>query len=134
MGVVMKNPGVQLVTINWSFLPEVDHNLIGFIVILHLGVFMVVYLSECPAYRQYAHAYKFTVKESWSFVGAILFQRDLGGMAARGWCGRAVAITYAFGMTVLISTYTASLTAENIYDGDKPAFNGLRDKKVCFNS
>ena len=51
-------------------------------------------------------------------------------MVVRGWSARIVAIMYAFVMTILISTYTASLTAENIDNPQKPQIDGLRDKKV----
>ena len=61
-------------------------------------------------------------KDSLSFVNTILFQRDILGLATVEWSDRILAMTYACGMTVLISTYTATLTAENFNYEDVPEF------------
>lgn len=131
ISILMRRPDVDVGIINWSFLPENATTLIGFLVAIHFVVYFVVYIFEYIAYRQ-KFGQKYSFKDSWSFVGAILFQRDIGGLATKSWPGRALAITYACGMTILISTYTATLTAANIDYNDFPEFDGLRDKTVSF--
>ena len=73
---------------------------------------------------------RYPARETLSYVNGVLFQRDLGGVLPRGLPGHVVSIVYAFGMTIMIGTYTAQLTASNISIQYKERFRGFRDRKV----
>ena len=69
-------------------------------------------------------------RETFSYVAGIAFQRDLGGKPPWKWSARLIAIVYATAMTVLMTSYTANLTANNIKESKDNKFKGFNDERV----
>eukprot|EP00111_Clytia_hemisphaerica_P000282 TCONS_00000718-protein len=78
---------------------------------------------------------KFTKKqgvffqETMAYVFGLTFQRDMGGTNPRMWSGRLTALGYASAMTIIMSVYTARITANSIGQVVMDDFKGFKDKK-----
>lgn len=64
------------------------------------------------------------------YVG-LTFQRDIGGVTPRSHSSRTIAVSVAVFMLIVMSTYTAELTAENVVYQEKLPITGFNDEKVC---
>ena len=131
LGIVIRNIDSEYVVVNWSFIDSMNKSLLIAVAIASIIIFLVVFALENVGYVfKYGRRYSF--RESLSYVNGVLFQRDLGGVLPRRWPGKVVSIVYAFGMTIMIGTYTAQLTASNIAIEENGRFNGFKDKVVRF--
>ena len=131
LGIVIRNIESEYVVVNWSFIESMNISLLISIAIATILIFLVVFAFENVGYVfKYSRRYSF--RESLSYVNGVLFQRDLGGVLPRRWPGQVVSIIYAFGMTIMIGTYTAHLTASHIDIEENGRFNGFKDKAVRF--
>ena len=133
LGIVIRNGNAdsQYVVINWTFIDSLNATLLIALAIATALVFFSLFLIENVGYiLKYGRRYP--ARETLSYVNGVLFQRDLGGVLPRGLPGQVLSIVYAFGMTIMVGTYTAQLTANNISIEHKEKFKGFRDPKVKY--
>ena len=79
---------------------------------------------------KYIYIY-YPFREGLSYIGGIVFQRDLAGKAPLNWSARTLSIIYAVGMTIIMTSYTANLTARNISGNQDSGFKSLqKDERV----
>ena len=75
---------------------------------------------------------KLTCDQSITYMMGLLFQRDIGGDNPHHHSSRTVAVVMAVGMMIIMTTYTAVLTARNITSRGNIPISGFRDPKVTF--
>ena len=76
-----------------------------------------------------ANRYVF-LQETMAYVFGLTFQRDMGGTNPRMWSGRLAALGYASAMTIIMSIYTAKITANSIGQVVLDDFKGFQDDRV----
>ena len=114
----------------WTFLGPLSTNLrwvlcgtaffsIFIILILENGRFLTEEIFE-----------RFPFRETMTYVFGLTFQRDMGATNPRMWSGRLVALGYAAAMTIIMSIYTARITADGIEGIVKDDFKGFDDERV----
>ena len=67
-----------------------------------------------------------------TYTFGLTFQRDMGGTNPRMWSGRLVALGYASTMCIVVSLYTAGVTARSITQVVDDGFKGYEDEKVSY--
>ena len=74
------------------------------------------------------HTYpRYSWREGFSYFSGLTFQRDLGGRNPQRFGARVTAVAFAFGMVIIMTTYTAVLTASKVSKGSTfPMFGFLR--------
>ena len=130
LGIVIRKKSKLNSLLDWSSLQSVT--ITSFITLLAVTavVLIVIFILENIAYRwQYNKSY--SIRDSFSYVFGLLFQRDLGAALPRRWPGQVVAIFFAYGTAILVGLFTAQLTATNIAE-EELHFEGLKDKVVCY--
>ena len=127
--IIIRTQPLRYVVINWTFLYAMEQQLIIYVPLITIAVLVVVFLLENIGYKlNYNIGYN--ARESFSYINGILYQRDLGAVTPHRWPARVVSLVFALAMTVLISAYTAQLTASNIAVEHTLDFKGLKDDKV----
>ena len=89
---------------------------------------MLLVLSE----RMHIPAHAYSWKSSITYVVGLLFQHDLGGQNPQKFATRVVSIGFAITVMVIMSTYTAVLTANKVTTRDRLPIKGFDDPKVCY--
>ena len=79
-------------------------------------------------------SWKYTWTESISYLTGLLFQRDIGGMNPDHSGSRILSLSIAIAMMVMMSTYTAVLTANSVSVHSRITLTGFRDPKVRYRS
>uniref|UniRef100_A0A7M5X0J8 Uncharacterized protein n=1 Tax=Clytia hemisphaerica TaxID=252671 RepID=A0A7M5X0J8_9CNID len=69
-------------------------------------------------------------QESMAYIYGLTFQRDMGGTNPRMWSGRLAALGYASAMTIIMSIYTARITANSIGQFVESDLKGFQDERV----
>uniref|UniRef100_A0A7M5V4U8 Uncharacterized protein n=2 Tax=Clytia hemisphaerica TaxID=252671 RepID=A0A7M5V4U8_9CNID len=69
------------------------------------------------------------LQDTMAYVFGLTFQRDMGGTNPRMWSGRLAALGYASAMTIIMSIYTARITANSIEQVVLDDFKGFQDDK-----
>eukprot|EP00111_Clytia_hemisphaerica_P002813 TCONS_00007944-protein len=129
LGIVRRREKPSLPVINWIFLTKLHVNLI--IAILVVFVINFVFALVCEnTMAKYLRLKRFHTRDMFSYISGLLFQRDLGAKLPEFWSSRLPCICYAIAMTIIMSTYTANLTATNIVYDDSDDFQGLSDPKL----
>ena len=91
-----------------------------------LGSILLVFAERSVCERQK----RYTLKDSLTYVFGLTFQRDIGGDNPHHHSSRTMAVTIACGMMIIMTAYTAVLTAQKInFAVDKP-ITGFDDPKV----
>lgn len=73
---------------------------------------------------------RYTWKESITYLAGLVFQRDIGGENPVGSGARVAAISVAMFMMIVMSSYTAMLTANKVTYSDSLPISGFKDNKV----
>jgi len=73
---------------------------------------------------------RYSMKEAFSYIASLAWQRDIGGKNPKTKGGRVMSVCYAFFMVISTTLYTASLTASNVTNDNKIKFFGLNDPKM----
>ena len=73
---------------------------------------------------------RYTLKESLTYVFGLMFQRDIGGDNPHHHSSRTMAVTIACGMMIIMTAYTAVLTARKIKPELEKTITGFDDPKV----
>ncbi|XP_066928618.1 glutamate receptor ionotropic, NMDA 3A-like [Clytia hemisphaerica] len=68
-------------------------------------------------------------QESMAYIYGLTFQRDMGGTNPRMWSGRLAALGYASAMTIIMSIYTARITANSIGQFVESDLKGFQDER-----
>lgn len=135
--IVRRAKQVSKELIDWEVLSPLEPTL--WVALLLSTVMMMLFLYFTENFEFYFYHYKstseprkerFPSRESMSYVSGLMFQRDMAGKNPLNWSGRIAALGFAISMTVVMSTYTAKITANNIAEETTSGFNGITDKKV----
>lgn len=127
--IIIREVKPDYVIVNFTFLEAMEPRLIVYVPLITIAVVAIVFLLENIGFRlRYNKSYN--IRESISYVNGLLYKRNLGGVNPRRWPARVVSITFAISMTVLISSYTAQLTASNIESKENNVFQGFADQRV----
>lgn len=91
-----------------------------------IGIFFMYVLEKLVP----SQTASYSLIESVVYMVGLLFQRDVGGEIPRHLASRTVSVTMAISMMVLMTAYTAVLTARNIRFGRDLPITGYNDQKV----
>uniref|UniRef100_A0A7M5XHQ9 Uncharacterized protein n=2 Tax=Clytia hemisphaerica TaxID=252671 RepID=A0A7M5XHQ9_9CNID len=115
--------------VNWEFVRTMESDLALWILFSTVFSATFIVFSENIGYLLRSKKY-FSTREVMTYIFGLAFQRDMGGRNPLRWGGRVVALSYAASMTVIMTTYTAHLTAKNIQIVPKNTFLGLKDQRL----
>ena len=82
-----------------------------------------------PAAAQYQRS-TYNFRQSFLYIGGLAFQRDIGGEQPIYLGSRVIAIAIAAALLVIMSSYTAVLTANKVTHKTKLPIVGFKDQKV----
>ena len=117
---------------NWQFLKPLSYSLeIALLVATFLTLFIISAIEKGSTHMRRKPTILF--QETMAYVFGLSFQRDMGGTNPRMWSGRLTALGYASAMTIIMSIYTARITANSIGHVVIEDFKGFSDGKVCKN-
>lgn len=119
----------KLQFINWDFVKIMHFSLaIAIVVSTVISVFFIS-LFENIGFLCSTKSH-FALREVMTYIFGLTFQRDMGGRNPKNWSGRIVALGYASAMMIVMTTYTAHITATNISKSTDDDFRGLKDHRV----
>lgn len=108
--------------------------LVLFIVILITIVLNFIFengsLLERITKNEYVQKRYYPLYESLTYISGVTLQRDLGGKNPGRLEARVSAVTFAFAMVVIVTTYTAVLAASHIQRVETNPFKGTEDERV----
>ena len=119
----------ELEFVNWKYLKSLDWTLLVSLLVALVTVCIALFVVE-HFMRKVKLTNKYPAREAFSYGAGLTFQRDLAGKTPDRWSARIIAISYASALTIIMTTYTANLTATNISVAEKD-FKGLKDDRVC---
>ena len=128
-GIVRRRDAPHIEVINWIFMSKLRLDLI----LTVWGVFFVNFLFTIACENtllKLLALQRYPTRELFSYLSGLLFQRDLGAKNPQFWSSRLPCIFYAIAMTIIMTSYTANLTAANLVYEDNDDFNGLHDPMV----
>ena len=116
--------------VNFNFVANVTSDLL----LVLLGIFtcglIVLFATENFLNRLKGLKRTYAFKEGFSYLSGLTFQRDLGGSNPNRGATRAMFIIFAFGMVIVMTTYTATLTAVQVKQDNNVVLTGIHDPKV----
>jgi len=130
IGIVRSRRESELPVVNWEFMKTLKADLLFGLVFSFALVFAFMFGYENMNYYLDKTRKYYPTREAFSYVAGLTFQRDLAGKTPNKWSARFVAIVYAIAMTIVMTTYTANLTANNLTQSDDDDFQGLKDRRV----
>ena len=116
---------------NFNFVGNVTGNLLLALLGMFICGLIVLYVTENFLNRLKGLERHYAFRESFLYLSGITFQRDLGGGSPNRGATRAMFIIFAFGMVIVMTTYTATLTAVQVNQGNSIFLKGMNDPKVC---
>ena len=115
---------------NFNFVASVA----GDLLLVLLGIFtcglILLYATEKFLNRLKGLQRTYAFGEGFSYLSGLTFQRDLGGGNPNRGATRAMVIIFAFGMVIVMTTYTATLTAVQVKQDNNVVLTGIHDPKV----
>ena len=118
---------------NWGFLEPITLEIkIAIMLACIIAIGMITIFENARFLTKSKPAERFSVQEAMTYIFGLTFQRDMGGINPRMWSGRLVALGYASAMTIIMSIYTARITANSIEKIVDDGFKGFDDEKVNF--
>lgn len=114
----------------WKFLDPLENLLLVMVVVTGIIVQIVLFFFENVGVHLSKTSGRFLWQDVFAYTTGLIFQRDIGGRNPISIYGRLSALTFAVCMTVIMSTYTAELTANNIHNPMFDDFAGINDQKV----
>ena len=116
----------------WNF--NFVANVTGDLLLVLLGIFtcglIVLYTTENFLNHLNGLKRTYAFREGFSYLSGITFQRDLGGENPNRSSTRVIFISFAFGMVIVMTTYTATLTAVQVKQENNDVLTGIHDPKV----
>ena len=128
LGIVMHKTERNPPLIAWSFARNMDIRLAVAILVTFVLVYITLVTIE-NATNLYKIRSFYTVHETLTYLAGLLFQRDLGGRNPYFWSARVPSLLFAFATTIIMTTYTADLTAQGVVKKES-SFNGIKDERV----
>ncbi|XP_065053994.1 glutamate receptor ionotropic, NMDA 2B-like [Rhopilema esculentum] len=121
----------ELSFLNFSFVNNVDGDLLLVLLAMFLFGFCFIYLLENTLFSKKDESSKrsYNLKDGFAYVSGITFQRDLGGKSPKKSSARISFVVFAFAMVIIMSTYTATLTAVKVKQENLNVFEGMHDPK-----
>ena len=120
---------------NFSFVANVTGNLLLVLLFMFIFGLMVLYATENIINRQkQCKKNAYALRESFSYLSGLTFQRDLGGKNPVQGSTRIMFIIFAFGMVIIMTTYTATLTAVQVKQENNNVLTGFKDPKVLLHN
>lgn len=116
-------------TLNWKFVEFVEPSLAIAFVVCAVAEYIVISILE-NVHSVMFQKKRFPLLEVMIYLGGLAFQRDLGAKNPVHWSARVPGLTFAISMSILMTTYTAYITATQIDHNDGSDFRGLKDIKV----
>ena len=114
---------------DWQFLNPLSNSLkIALLIGTFVSLLIILILENSTSKFEKRERIKY--RESLAYIFGLAFQRDMGGTNPRMWSGRIVALGYASAMTIIMSIYTARITANSIKQVVIDDFKGFQDEKV----
>ena len=99
---------------SWNFLSPLTVQLMIVIMATTIFAILVISILENVGYWFEYQQKRFSTQEVMTYIYGLLFQRDIGGTNPRMWPGRLAALGYASAVTIIMSVYTARITANSI--------------------
>lgn len=136
VGIITKPTAVEFDFLNWQFLAPLSNELQVYLVVLVIVSMFLLYFFENTVYfylyRQCGYSVKlyYSFLESMSHISGVTLQRDLGGKHPIRPGARIMCLTFAIGMVIIVSTYTAVLAAHSMRNYEKEPFKGSQDYRV----
>lgn len=136
MGVIVKPQVIHLDFINFEFLSPLSGKLQLMLWLIIVGTIALNYGFENSIYltsltnKHYAQESYYSTYESMTYISGVALQRDLGGKNPKRPGARFSAIAFAFGMVIVVTTYTAVLAAQNVQYVEENPFKGSKDSRV----
>ena len=136
VGIVTKSTKKELEFINWQFAVPIESNVI---IAVFLGILLGTFLTYVLENQELVvkrivdpkgFPPRYLWREGFTYYSGLTFQRDLGGKNPKEFGSRVVAIGFAFAMLVIMTTYTAVLTATKVTQKDPNPFLGVKDQRV----
>lgn len=142
MGILVKPKNAILNFINFEFIAPLKIDLQIALWITVLGFVVLTFILENSVFfisltrERYLTEKFFSLYESITYMGGVTFQRDLGGIHPVRPGARVAAVVFAFGMMVIVTTYTALLVQQGVNREEKEPFLGSKDTRVsnCFST
>jgi len=127
---VASNYADEMKFFNFNFVANVT----GDLLLALLGIFIVgliiLYAAENFESHQKSEKRTYTWREGFFYLSGITFQRDLGGKNPNQAATRVMFIVFAFGMVIIMTTYTATLTAVQVKQDNTDVLKGFKDPKL----
>ena len=115
---------------SWEFLSPLTAQLEIVIMATTLFAIFIISVLENVGYWFRYQKKLFPTQEVMTYIFGLTFQRDMGGTNPRMWSGRLAALGYASAMTIVMSIYTARITANSIEQIVDDGFKGFNEEKV----
>jgi len=137
LGIMISTIHDTLDFINWEFLAPLSGELRAWILVTFIiGVYLIYILENQHLVLQRiidkgVHP-RYQWREGFSYFSGLTFQRDLGGKNPQRAGARVTAVVFAFGMVIIMTTYTAVLTASKVSQSGSNPFHGFNDDRVRF--
>ncbi|XP_066917623.1 glutamate receptor ionotropic, NMDA 3A-like [Clytia hemisphaerica] len=135
LGIMISTIHDQLDFINWEFLAPLSTRLrVWILVTFIIGVYLIYILENQHLVLQRIIDKgvfpRYQWREGFSYFSGLTFQRDLGGKNPQRAGARVTAVAFAFGMVIIMTTYTAVLTASKVSQSTSNPFHGFDDERV----
>ena len=116
---------------NFNFVGNVAGDLLLALFGMFICGLIILFVTENFLNRLKSLERYYSFKEGFLYLSGITFQRDLGGRNPNRGATRIMFIVFAFCMVVVMTTYTATLTAVQVKRDNSNILTGLNDPKVC---
>ena len=128
---ILRIKGKKVEFPNWGFLEPITFEIkLAILVSCIIAIGVITILENARFLTKSKPAERFPLREAMTYTFGLTFQRDMGAINPRMWSGRLVALGYASAMTVIMSIYTARITANSIEQIVDDGFKGFDDEKV----
>lgn len=117
--------------VNWEFVRTMETDLAFLVLLSTVCVACFLIGAENVGFLMRRRKY-FSTREVMTYIFGLTFQRDMGGKNPLRWAARIAALSYAAAMMIVMTTYTAHLTAKNIQSETFTDFHGLKDSRVLY--
>ena len=123
----MKKKSQSIEFVNFGFIQMMSKHLLYAIAgLTMLGIVLLFFIeNRFWLTRRVQNSKYYPFREAFTYFSGLTFQRDLGGRNPKHLAARLTAITFAFAMVIIMSTYTAMLTADKVKQEDKHPFLGF---------
>ena len=116
--------------LNFNFVANVTGDLLLALFGMFICGLIILFVTENFLNRLKGLERYYAFRECFSYLSGITLQRDLGGRNPNRGATRIMFIVFAFCMVVVMTTYTATLTAVQVKQENNNVLTGMNDPKV----